>query len=1299
MSTILCLSVFVTILVMSECFHMPISQIWRAKHVFMANEGPHHLDSVSILDVIGHYVTDVQSQGGSEHKCLCPFHDDTNPSLTINDEKGLYHCFSCGAGGNTAKFVMDFENIPYGEALQQIYEITGIPVTPNPYDSFRPQDREKKTRLLAVMEAASNYFCERLFKDRKAGAARSHLLQLPLPLISIYLLIKSNYKTHLHIEKLISPAPQLNCSFPTDETSPLAVELEKSIFLYPDSRNVSSQTVVNFRIGFAPFPSDSGSLVANLTGMGFDPADIVAAGLATNETYIDYNNNNNITSPLESAAVEAEAEARQLTIPMSIQSGNNNNNYNNNYRIYDRFRNRLMIPIYDKGHGASKATQGAVIAFGARILGAAKTKTDTAIDTDSNVLENNNVNVPSLSSFNQAKYYNSPETDLFQKASRKSTLFGLQISRPGVAREGAAVLVEGYFDVICLAEIGVDNALAAMGTAISKEQLLAAARCSKQKVVILLLDNDQAGIDATMRLCTKIAVHLPVEDVELRVADLTRALDFTADNPEETDDEGSTSNNNKNKNSSINSEEHFSADVVAGIKDPADLSNLLRSRLGKDGAAARIKKMLQEARNSHEWVLDRYMSRFLSDPNSASFSSAVRDVCSYLEALPLATDRAYLSDYCATKVSRGNRDLKLKYEYEIMAMSSPVGNKRSLGVKQKASSATTVAGTGTVAEAEATKDKRIKQETSMKVNNTLVESTATVTTPPTTTATSSESINSSENVSAVPIPVPAVFSRPMDDIKVVNGGGGGGGGCVSQFLPRSQRLRIRQQRPATNDQTTHVQNDDISTATTTTTVEEEMAMEVDSPSVVTDAVPKPVPMPLPVSTPVSEPVPMSLTTNSQLRMPVEEEMAIDDDDLDKVIEKSIRLAESQGLDAFENEMRYAKNERFNKKSNIVVSKEEWRLLTTERVDALYERKSRVTAPEALLLAIAVHRPQLRDYVIRSVRGVADIPLPIANVSQTYEWTVIEHAAIWDVLVDMVYASDAKDHKHLHNDNDNDKDNDNDSPQDQGQGPGGSGALWRKQLGDLFDINDKESSQVAGNGPDGTGAAGTTRPIDIAVLRSRVKTLLEDLDSKTYVPALISTDRLLSGEMLQRRQDKDLVYEIWGAEAELCQYRCSQIRNAIPLGRPEDADYCVAKEVEEKSRGKVFHFQELREREARAMEQQATSAIFAPIGPMEDLLIGVEEEKALFQKEFFPQKPKISSDPYRDVEPNFDELHLGYIEIISDEEREEEEAAERQKAKIEQGIQDVRMKKEAEEERSLRKSRWSAYKKSSEGEEE
>lgn len=127
-------------------------------------------------------------------------------------------------------------------------------------------------------------------------------------------------------------------------------------------------------------------------------------------------------------------------------------------RVYDRFRNRLMFPIRDE--------QGRVIGFGGRVLD----------DGES------------------PKYLNSPETILFNK---RRVWFGLDLARGGIRREGWALVVEGYMDVLTSHQHGFGNAVASLGTALSPEQVLILRRYTEE--VVIAYDADTAGEMATMR--------------------------------------------------------------------------------------------------------------------------------------------------------------------------------------------------------------------------------------------------------------------------------------------------------------------------------------------------------------------------------------------------------------------------------------------------------------------------------------------------------------------------------------------------------------------------------------------------------------------------------------------------------------------------------------------------------------------------------------------------------------------------------------------------------------------------------
>lgn len=90
----------------------------------------------SIVDVISHYIS--LSKKGRNYVALCPFHDDHNPSMSISEDKQIYKCFVCGAGGNVFTFVSNYEKISFLEAVYKVAEYTGITLSA-PLDKVNAQ--------------------------------------------------------------------------------------------------------------------------------------------------------------------------------------------------------------------------------------------------------------------------------------------------------------------------------------------------------------------------------------------------------------------------------------------------------------------------------------------------------------------------------------------------------------------------------------------------------------------------------------------------------------------------------------------------------------------------------------------------------------------------------------------------------------------------------------------------------------------------------------------------------------------------------------------------------------------------------------------------------------------------------------------------------------------------------------------------------------------------------------------------------------------------------------------------------
>jgi DNA primase len=140
----------------------------------------------------------------------------------------------------------------------------------------------------------------------------------------------------------------------------------------------------------------------------------------------------------------------------------------NNTKKYDRFRNRIIFPIF--------SSTGKVIAFGGRIMGNSK---------------------------ELAKYINSPETDLFKKG---YTLYGFNFAKDMAYKTSQIIAVEGYMDVIALQQAGFENTVAPLGTALTENHIKLLWKVSQEP--ILCLDGDEAGLRASKKFAEEYVALL-----------------------------------------------------------------------------------------------------------------------------------------------------------------------------------------------------------------------------------------------------------------------------------------------------------------------------------------------------------------------------------------------------------------------------------------------------------------------------------------------------------------------------------------------------------------------------------------------------------------------------------------------------------------------------------------------------------------------------------------------------------------------------------------------------------------------
>ena len=339
-------------------------------------------ERADIVDVVGDHV--VLKKKGREFVGICPFHDDSKPSMTVSPAKQFYYCFSCGAGGNAIKFLMELQRSSFSDVVLELARRYQLPVetVDGPQQERLRQQLSRREALHRVLALAAGWFQSQL-RSPEGGAALTYLRQ---------------------------------------------------------SRGLSEATIDSFALGYAPERWDG--LLRHLQQVeGMEPELLEAAG---------------------------------LVVPRRGGDG-----------FYDRFRHRVMVPIRDR--------QGRVIGFGGRSLDGA-----------------------------EPKYLNSPETEVFEKGKH---LFGLERAADPIRRADRAVVVEGYFDVIALHAAGITNAVAALGTALSSQQITQLCRCCDSKRLILNFDSDGAGVRAAERAIGAVEQLALQGQLELRVLQLPAGKD------------------------------------------------------------------------------------------------------------------------------------------------------------------------------------------------------------------------------------------------------------------------------------------------------------------------------------------------------------------------------------------------------------------------------------------------------------------------------------------------------------------------------------------------------------------------------------------------------------------------------------------------------------------------------------------------------------------------------------------------------------------------------------------------------
>ena len=125
-----------------------------------------------IVDVISGYVK--LQKKGSSYFGLCPFHNEKSPSFSVSQQKQMYYCFGCGAGGNVFTFLMEYENYSFVEALKYLADRAGVELPEQEYSKEAKARADTKAILLEINKAAAQYFYAQL-KGSQGAQALSYL--------------------------------------------------------------------------------------------------------------------------------------------------------------------------------------------------------------------------------------------------------------------------------------------------------------------------------------------------------------------------------------------------------------------------------------------------------------------------------------------------------------------------------------------------------------------------------------------------------------------------------------------------------------------------------------------------------------------------------------------------------------------------------------------------------------------------------------------------------------------------------------------------------------------------------------------------------------------------------------------------------------------------------------------------------------------------------------------------------------------------------------------------------------------
>ena len=200
------------------------------------------IDNSDIVEVIGEYIN--LEKKGNDYKGLCPFHNDSNPSLSVSPQKKVFKCFSCNAAGNVISFVQRIENISFMDALKKVANKSGIKLNlkENPHE----QRRQKYYKILNDATSAYEFYLHNTNEGKKA------LEYLEKRHISLDVIKKFRIGLSSHNENII-------CKVLLEQDKYLPIDL-KEVGLIDDDTNGKEVDLFHGRIMF-PITDLKGNIV------------------------------------------------------------------------------------------------------------------------------------------------------------------------------------------------------------------------------------------------------------------------------------------------------------------------------------------------------------------------------------------------------------------------------------------------------------------------------------------------------------------------------------------------------------------------------------------------------------------------------------------------------------------------------------------------------------------------------------------------------------------------------------------------------------------------------------------------------------------------------------------------------------------------------------------------------------------------------------------------------------------------------------------------------------------------------